>query len=457
MGLVFVPSPYRSILASLPKGIIECASEPSVGFLYTLPVTGYLATIPDGFNPADFFGEKNCLESFTTKDGQSARIVLPLPPSTNIDLDSLITIETHSDSLFAKPMFKSAIDQMKHFLSAIVLGFNIPVTLHLSKHHAFEPYYPDDERRVHIVLNSRVPGDATWQSISVLDNLDLARGPRAMRCAGPTHGRGEMVMLDDEFCIGQIVGSTIYLFIPDNKTVIGLYSHEHDNPFRIALAKAWDQYLIYLVTEEAAPVEIESGDSFAKETLNFGELMLMTEKAAALATTERIERLKAELSDEYTHLRLATMTIEAITATTKTRDVEAEWRSIMTCPYIDSVTKESAHALHYHSKPVIMEDDTGNLHDVGSFTIRIKGASIAIWSTRITHPERIPHPHINADNIICFGNVTSEITKLCGEFRTIEAVLLCFRWLFEGYEPGLTLHKLEEWPIYQPDTTEGAH
>lgn len=442
MTTIFVPQRFREKIAAMDE-IASVEKETTIGICRTIATLGYRAELKPGNKPAEVFQAENCYGSFTTVDGSAALFVVPYTLAENLAVLSDVNIIIDTESKFHQPDERAAIEQMRYFITAITLITGFKVTLHITNEFTFEPY--DEPGHVHIVLNSRLPGDVSTQRISTLGPINLVQGSsHVVRCAGPTTGRGQIVMFDEEFCIGQTMGTTLYLFIPANTDARPLYAHEHDNPFRIALAKIWEQYeTTSVVTPEIKPTTKES---FTQQQNKFAELLKRGNESEAKKITEMIEDLGTNLADLYTRLRIVTAMPNTLGDRFTQIEIDTAWDKLSQCPFIASITEDENGTPHFHSIPLVLEGDSGAWYDVGSFTARMKGSELHLWSTRITHPERIAHPHIGSGNTICYGNVTSEMARLTGEYRYADAILLCFRWLFEGYEPTLTSHKLEEWP-----------
>ena len=457
MTTIFVPSRFREQLAC-SSVVFSIETEPTIGYCRHMPILGYKAELKPGIDAVPQFGKGNCYSGFIVDDSAAIAFVMPMAMAENLELRGGVNIEINPESNFADPNLTHAVEQMREFIIRIALATGKKVTLHITKKITFEPY--NDPDHIHIVLNSRVPGETSTQQIAVLGNVSLVRETSYnVSCAGPTKGRGRKVAFDGDFCIGQTVDTTLYLFIPDHTDSLPPYSHEYDNPFRIALAAVWLDYQTYKDTGEAISHIVDAESFSTGKQSDLAEMLRLASDIQIEKLQDMAAKLQQDLVEAYSRLRVELLMRPVVPTPKTVEELRAEWERIESCPYIESVTQNDKGTRDYYSAPVILVDDNGAEHDVGSFVVRLSAAHIHIWSTRITHPNRIAHPHISADNTICFGNVTSEIAKLCGEFRQIDAILLCFRWLFEGYEPSLTLHKLEEWPVFAPVTTakELAH
>ena len=443
MTTIFVPTRFKDRVAAMPE-ITHVASEEILGHCRTIPVWGYLMEVSHDADVRKLFSIRNCYDSFTTEGKTAALFVAPLTKKERSQRKGMVHLDIDSASESHRTLVYASFEHLIKFLEPISVSLNCQVTLHITDRPAFEPFYEDDH--IHVVLSSRPPGKSYKQKPFVLDKILLD----GTSCPGPTEGRGFEVQYDDDFVIGQIVGSTIYLFLPMGKAAISSFSHDHDNPFRIALATVWHEYLTMQKEILIPEAQIDSYDSFAANVSqdSIATMMREAQREEIQKLHKEAERLVRELALVHAQLKANVALMKAIELTPIVVDLPPLWEQLQHNSSIECITLSHDKVLHYHTAAVYIEDDDGNLRDVGSFTIRVGDFDVYIWSTRITHPERISHPHIqSSENSICLGNISTEVAKLCAENRKVEAVLLCLRWLTEGYEPSLTYHRVEEWPL----------
>ena len=454
MTTIFVPTRFKERVAVLPE-ITYIATEETLGECYSIPVWGYLMEMRHGVDVRELFGIRNCYDSFLNEDKTAALFVAPLSKAEFEVFTSQVKVEVSATAEFAVDNIARSLLQVVEFLKPIALSQNCEVTLHINTENAFEPY---DDENLHVVLSSSPPGRTENQRLIMLDTVMVSTKSGGAKCPGPAEGRGHAVLFDEEFTIGQIVGSTLYLFLPTGKEWPAEYAHRRDNPFLIALSTVWQDYLL-LQREPLEPeVEVTSYEDFAayafKET--FAALLNEAQQQALKQLQQRAESLRHELALVYSQMKIAVTVLEALEQEPTHLDLPPLWEQLSTHPSIERITVLNETTFHYHTTPVHIEDEAGRLRDVGSFTIEVGDFNVYIWSNRITHPKRISHPHITStQNSICFGNISSEVAKLCAENRKVEVALLCLRWLTEGYEPTLTYHRVEEWPLIPKEVVNG--
>lgn len=428
-----------------PKLIV--LEELTMGSLGTLLAKGYIGLLPGLKSPKEMFGEHNCRDVFRDNEGRGVTFVTPFTKEEWEALHSRVSVETEGKSKFFPDNLQIAVNRMVQIATNLAIVSNRSVTLHLPERHEFPVL--DEPGHIHLVLNASPPGDTTTQSIGMLGDIALAQGSYVLGCAGPTKGRGVAVPFEKDFTIAQIVGSvgqTVYLFLPTNDDCLSTYANEYENPFRVAVQYAWKAMLENIPAAEQLEVVLDD-ERWLKVHSSIPKVMLENSMAEVARHQGEIEQLQKRLANAFTMVRLHQSIVESIEVRAKNFDPKKDLELIKGSKYIERATYTTDEQVHYYSKPVIVADDAGALRDLGSFVVRIARREVSIWATRTTHPKLVPHPHINIDGAICFGNVTSEVARLCGEFRNAEAAVLIFQWLFEGYDRALTHHKIEEWPL----------
>ena len=145
-------------------------------------------------------------------------------------------------AFFQKPLLK-ALKDVKKFLAVVVVVYDCNITLHTRDDQSFEPI--DEPRHLHIVFTACIPSfSLASQTITMKSSFGITENTDEVYVAGPTVGRGTMVMLSEDYCVGQIIGTTFYLFIPLQYEWLELYGNDIDNPFVIALCAVLESYLL---------------------------------------------------------------------------------------------------------------------------------------------------------------------------------------------------------------------
>jgi hypothetical protein len=401
--------------------------------------------------PTEVFGFGNCHDTFNVEfSGEAALYVTPLSKEERRTLRTRTTHKIHADiNKEYITIYSDCIAQFIRSLEPIAISEDKPIVLHIYGSHACDPF--DDDGALHIVFGSSPSGSMSTQENSViLDGHMFGRANEPIVCPGRTEGRGFVAEYGD-FTIGQWVDSTYYLFLPSIENHYQFYLLGEENPFQKSLAYLWEAVLYeghgddtddtYAICTEADFVSHLTTPDIRDGLLEaYADEMTILQERAAL--------LQKQLADVLAIMRVRKTTIAGLEhLAVDEYDSAALWKRLCDHPLLDKVMLHGD-VFHYYTKPVHIEDDDGRLRDIGSFVLRQNDFRVHIWAERTTHPERLAHPHIdNLNNSVCFGNIATELARLHGECKPAEAVLLCLDWLVEGYDPGLTYHKVEEWPL----------
>jgi len=319
---------------------------------------------------------------------------------------------------------------------------NMSVRLHVTKHFVLIPYSDDT---LHIAINTSPPGDNGLYRHR--DVCGIVFRPDCSEVKYPSYaaGYGTMVIDDKERDIAQIVGSTIYLFLPCMKDDVHLLGGRGIDLFGEILKRAWHDYSADSA-EESKNQTIRSAKAYKSlsDNLNFLQPGFVEEKSANI--DREVAALQRKICELVTKKRTLIAVLKGYKPPTK-RTSDDEWRSIRKNPLIDFMEKANDNAPQIHTKPILMESDDGNsIHDLGRFVVRISNAGVSIWSKDHKHPEEVQHPHIGRLGSVCFGNISTEISTALAEFRLGDVVDMAINWLKNGYDSSLTETKVEEWP-----------
>lgn len=164
---------------------------------------------------------------------------------------------------------------------------------------------------------------------------------------------------------------------------------------------------------------------------------------------EKIELLRTELARyqrSYHDLHGIRAAMQDREARKKLVDsLPGQWRRIRINEHVASLNIVSD-GIHVTMRPIAIEHD-GHTYPMGRFIIRIsKVGVLSVWNEDRLHPKGVPHPHINGEGTPCMGNATSAVDRAASEHRYADAVEYTIRWLVDGYEEKLALHKIQEWP-----------
>lgn len=310
-------------------------------------------------------------------------------------------------------------------------------------------YYPrDDVDTITVVLGGLPPGESgtLWAETVVGIRLDQDQRTQ-IKVPGYAKGYGKVVRDEDNCAVAQLVGSTIYLFLPTSAEKLYLLAgHEID-----LFAKALQVALEALPSFQTAPhLPVLDGENVVARSKHISGFYNQRADKKISAVYERINALKKEMNELFTSLRLLQSRRASFPEvyTPNDDDVMAEWTKLEQHPLFDYAEWSLDNCLHIHTKDVLMDSGNGEMRNVGRFVIRVAVfEGVWVWSKYLTHPKRIPHPHIGQSGSVCFGNITQEVERLIVYGTEAEISLLVLDWLGEGYDAGLADTKLEEWPL----------
>jgi hypothetical protein len=318
------------------------------------------------------------------------------------------------------------------------------VSLHFTEGKAFMPF-PTDESNVHVIVGSAPPGAVLTSDHSHVCDIRVDHRARFSAYWGPTRGYGTVVEDNRDKAVAQIVGSNIYLFVPNPSTAKFLFEgSEGEDMYTRALALAWKSFGI----SRPEPELITSLDQY-RVLVEAGMLTMPAMLGIKLlGIEEKIGELTEKLTDLHHEKTLILRMKDAQTEIgfARTEEISArDWERMRAHPLVSRMTLEDE-ALQVETVNLCLEAE-GKRYRLGPFCIRLPlGGSVSIWSLGPTHPLRQAHPHMSKYGGLCFGNMTTAIASAMGEYRMADALDMILVWLTQGYDPGLADVKIEEWP-----------
>lgn len=322
------------------------------------------------------------------------------------------------------------------------------ITMHFVKGPAFQPFPKDDA--LHFVVGATAPGAIGAIELSHVCGVRLNERGRYIRMDGPTAGVGFLVKDEDKETVAQVVDSTAYLFIPSPSRC----------PFHFEGSEATDLYsrLVDLVWKtmkrerkhpKAQSIESLSAyrECVGKHLGGMSKLLETQKEIINIQIEKKLDELRSLYSQKENYGRLAAF--EAQRTDEDRRELPMrDWSRIEKMPLVERVLWVED-AMHVRTKRIIVEYE-GVYYDFGKFMIRMALCDTpAVWALCPTHPERVAHPHISRNGIVCFGNVSVPLAQAAGEGRMADALELMMKWLVEGYDPNLADTKIETWPKFE--------
>lgn len=328
--------------------------------------------------------------------------------------------------------------------SSIIGGWDIQ--LDIGAYNFIREPFAETSRSLHIFLNCVPPGEFFSCHKRRMFGLLLAADGKEQSCMKPAPSRGRVVK-DDEGAVAQIVGANFYFLAP----MIDCFNETTSAAiFELLLARCWDAYCEEKKENKKSnpspPLKQEAFMTAACEWVTMLpqhlEKILSNSHIKLLGKFQEVAALQKEIR-QNTQL-LEVLKSDQYINNARNR-LNEEWEKITTLPDIEHLAIIDD-GLQAYTKLIIVKYN-GAMFNTGSFVIRVSNFGVvAVWSENPTHPDRVPHPHINKNGTPCFGNATEAIIRAAAAFRYADTIIYVLRWLRDGYTPELALVKIEEWP-----------
>lgn len=374
---------------------------------------------------------------------EEAIIIVPKACKVTInDGDDMQTADYHLKLFRAKRAYTPVLRKLARLT-------NRPVVLDLKVGGDIRAPLPVDGA-IHLFPANRPPGVAINRYVSLVYGLPLMSNGKREVVVGHAKGRGIVKCDAKGVQTVQVLGDSWYLLLP---IISVFYGRGSVAIFEDMLAQALE-----------ADREQRSDGAIVRPA---DEQTFIAHRASeagwfAGGWDKQIEQHRRDIEDATVrlaaaqrNLRMAIEWATMVKATPFIAECNAraplEFARLQGDPRVAKIMIVEG-VLHIETKPIVIEHD-GNRYDVGTFVIGIDRCSFTVWGLVPTHPDRVPHPHIDRDGIACFGNASQAITDAVAELRVADAVNFMLEWLEDGYEPSLARVKIETWPKI---TTEDA-
>jgi hypothetical protein len=312
----------------------------------------------------------------------------------------------------------------------------------------FAPAFPRGHRMLHVVLGASAPGEVVPFEASSMCGTHLTNDGSVVTLEnGASFGSGFMASTEKDEVVGQVVGNTLYVFVPlavQFERVV----REQDGLglFKKALRHVWNAYVANHEEKELAPVsQVAEYTDLMGDWLDFFPSI----KRGMIDTAERKAReLHAAYLQKLQYVQILKAELGSAVALRNHHDrskSESEWERLTSNPLLKNIGILHR-GLQAVTHPIICEYD-GRRYSLGSYIIRLsQDGSVAVWAEKSLHPSGYPHPHIGWSGKACFGNISIAIDLAAIERRQADAIELVLRWLTEGYDPKLAEIPINEWP-----------
>lgn len=353
------------------------------------------------------------------------------------------TLVYPKDSNLAK--MPSVVEKLTAVLRAFCKRTGRKATMHFVDGPGFVPF--PKGRRVHFVVGASPAGSIKESDHARVCGIRVHKEGKYIRFWGPTEGMGTLVKDKEKGMVGQIVGSTVYLFVPTPASATFLFEGtEGADMYSRAIKCAWKT-----MTGKQKRLKVsrlKSADDYRQfieeQYGSMGKLMGLQQNLIDIRIQDTTDKLRTLYAEKESYLRLSQLE-EAKTEKEKTEAPVRDWERMQKHPLVKRIRSVEG-AIHIQTRKIIAEHE-GKYYNLGRFMIRLEfGGTPSIWSEHPTHRNRAQHPHISKTGVICFGNIAVPLTQAMGELRMADALELLLNWLCEGYDPNLADVKIEEWP-----------
>lgn len=318
---------------------------------------------------------------------------------------------------------------------------NRPVVLNLRVGGEIRAPFPVDGA-IHLMAANRPPGIAINRYVNLAYGLPIKGAGEQIVVLGHAKGRGVVKGDAKGVKTVQVLGDSWYLLLP---VITHFHGRNSVAIFEKMLAQALEADREQR-SDGAIARSADEGDFIAYRANEAGFFAGGWDKQIEQHQRE-IEAATERLAAAQRNLRMALEWEALVKATPFIAECNArapsEFARLKRDPRIAKMVIVDE-LLQIETKPIVIEHD-GNRYDVGTFVIGIDRCSFTVWGLVPTHPDRVPHPHIDRDGIACFGNASQAITDAVAELRVADAVDFMLEWLEDGYEPSLARVKIETW------------
>lgn len=338
-----------------------------------------------------------------------------------------------------------AVDKLTAVLRAFCKRTGRKATMHFVDGPGFVPF--PKGRDIHFVVGASPTGSIRESDHSHVCGVRVQEKGKYVRFWGPTEGVGTLVKDKEGNLVGQIVNSTVYLFVPTPASASFLFGgREGADMYSRAIKCAWKTMIGKQKRLKVS--RIKNADDYRqfieKQYGSMGRLFDLQQNLIDIRISDTTDKLRTLYAEKETYLRLKTLEL-AKTEKEKAEAPVRDWERMQKHPLVKRIRSVEG-ALHLETRRIIAEHE-GKYYNFGKFMLRLElGGTPSIWSEHPTHPKRAQHPHISKTGVICFGNIAVPLTQAMGELRMADALELLLDWLREGYDPNLADNKIEEWP-----------
>ena len=312
----------------------------------------------------------------------------------------------------------------------------------------FAPTTPRGSKILHVVLGASAPGEAIISRYTHLCGTQLAQdGSLVEYPYGPSCGSGVLVRDDENDVVAQIVGNTLFVFVPiDLKFERVLREQDGLGLFKKALRYTWNTYVEN--PEVPQPTELGESKAYVELVEQWLDFFPSVQRHLIEDEEKELRKLHARYLGKLQYLQILRAGLQVAITLHTDHDKErsaGDFERLRSNALLRTVGVLT-NGLQVVTHPIVCEYE-GKRYSLGSYTIRIsQSGDVSVWAESSTHPTGYPHPHIGWSGSPCFGNISIAIDHAAVEHRLADTIELVLRWLTEGYDPKLAETPITEWP-----------
>lgn len=305
---------------------------------------------------------------------------------------------------------------------------------------------------LHLVIDAAPPGDSKRNTGEKICGVLVAPGQKVKYAMhGPAKGYTSIVAKDgDGRAVGQIVGDTLYHFMPIAPEFETAFVEAGSGLFKKMLRLIWNAMREKPQLQDFSPIS-DARSYVGALDAHSGSLMTLLKEGVAGFKHEiaDYEEKIRQLTSDWRATQLAYDQAAHLHGRRDRTQQAREWRRAQKHQDIRSwaIVEES---VQVETCSIVSAPYESKRYRYGRLIIRLgPRGDVYIWSTNPRGPHGLVHPHIGASGNPCLGNIGPAIREAILESRLLDAINLILRWVREGYDPTLAENKIEQWPTFR--------
>ncbi len=298
-------------------------------------------------------------------------------------------------------------------------------------------------------VDSYERSDTNEEKISSMFGLDIGGCYYIL----PTNS-GYAIKSTEGDIVAEVVGNTLYILIgieggTNSPAIIGKIVAEY---LRI---EGNHREKKRLLEEAQKRIASQTEDNFVNLHRQTAKSKLQDIQSSLRSVKERIEHLGRELTQavrKHSELTEEEAFLRSLLEDDSKRDeVAAKLKAMLGIPGVVDV-QVSRHTVSVFTDTIIIRHTDGKFYEIGEFRIdmcvkngreSIKLHNLANRNTENCHY----HPHIDTEGGCCFGNISSNVYELLGEYEFYGLTVLLMTFLSSCNLPDAYCSDITKWPV----------